>query len=186
MRRIVILGCSGGGKSTLARALGARLGLPVVHLDVLFWQPGWKESERAPFRARLADALAGDGWITDGNFANTFDLRLPRADTIIWIEQPRLLCVARALLRVARYYGRNRPDLAPGCPERLDLAFLRYIWRFRRDTEPKVWAGIAAHGGHARLVRLAGNRAIAAFLASVAPDTDGVAQTAASQRSAGP
>lgn len=145
-QRIVILGRSGSGKSTLATRLGAELDLPVVHLDRLYWQPGWVGLDRASFRARLAEALAGDRWITDGNFSSSLDLRLPRADLAVWFEVPRLVCIRRALGRVWRHYGRSRPDLAPGCPERIDWAFLRYIWNFDRDTRPGIMAGIAEHG----------------------------------------
>ena len=145
-RRIVILGRSGNGKSTLARRLGTEFDLPVVHLDALFWQPGWVGSDRESFRARLADALSGDRWITDGNFSNTFDLRLPRADLVIWMEVPRLVSIRRVLGRVWHHYGRSRPDLAPGCPERLDWDFLRYIWNFDRDIKPKIMSGLAEHG----------------------------------------
>lgn len=86
MRRVLIVGNSGGGKSTLARSLGAKLGLPVIHLDVLFWKPGWVESDRADFRVRVAEALQAPAWICDGNFTSSYDLRMPYADTIIWIE----------------------------------------------------------------------------------------------------
>ena len=150
-QRIVILGRSGSGKSTLARKLGRKYGLPIVHIDALFWQPGWVAPDNESFRARLADALAGDRWITDGNFSNTFDIRLPRADLILWVEVPRMVSIRRALLRVWKHYGRTRPDLAPGCPERLDWAFLRYIWNFDRDTRPRIMAAIEAHGAGVRV-----------------------------------
>ncbi|BBK30056.1 adenylate kinase family enzyme [Stella humosa] len=171
-QRIVILGRSGSGKSTLARMLGARLDLPVVHLDALFWQPGWVEPDRESFRQRLTAALAGDRWITDGNFSNTFDLRLPRADLIVWVEVPRLVSICRALRRVWKYYGRTRPDLAPGCPERLDLAFLRYIWNFDRDMKPKILAAVAQHGPGVPMVTLHDDAEAAAFLATM-PDRGG-------------
>src|SRR5579863_2517457 len=88
LRRVVILGGSGTGKSTLARELGQHIGLPVVHLDVLYWRPGWQEPDTAGFRARTAAAIAGDAWISEGNYRETFDLRLPRADTVIILEAP--------------------------------------------------------------------------------------------------
>ena len=139
MQRVVILGCSGAGKSTFARALGARLGLPVVHLDALFWQPGWKEPENEAFRAAVASAIAGDTWITDGNYVGrTFDLRLPRADTVIVIDQPRWLCVFRILWRWLTSFGRVRADLATGCPETLDRTLLLWAWNFRRQTQPRI------------------------------------------------
>jgi len=127
MRRIVILGNAGSGKSTLARRLGARLGFPVVHLDVLFWEPDWKEPDNEAFRARVGAAIAGDAWVSDGNYlSRTFDLRLPRADLVIWLDTPRLTCLWRVLVRSA--LARPRPDLPAGCEERLfDREFLDFL-----------------------------------------------------------
>tara|TARA_R110000868_G_scaffold58025_12_gene179020 strand:+ start:1297 stop:1800 length:504 start_codon:yes stop_codon:yes gene_type:complete len=164
MNRILIIGCSGGGKSTLTRALHAKLGLPVTHLDVLWWKPGWIESTYDEFRPKVIAACAGDRWIIDGNFSSTFDIRMPRADTIIWIDQPRWLCLWRAFWRVLTHFGRNRADLAPGCPEKFDLEFYRYIWNFRRNSNPSIEKGIVQYGAHAKLFRLRSDREIAAFL----------------------
>jgi adenylate kinase family enzyme len=168
MKRVAIVGCSGGGKSTLAVRLGERLGLPVIHLDTLFWRPGWVESEPLAFRERLREALAAPAWISDGNFMATADLRLPLADTIVWVDQPRLTCLWRALLRLVAWTGRSRPDLAPGCPERFDMEFLRYIWNWDRVTRPRVQQAIERFGGRARLVRLRSDREIAGFLGRAA------------------
>jgi hypothetical protein len=83
MRRIVVVGCAGSGKTSLALNLGRKLALPVVHLDVLYWLPGWKESDKASFRIRVADAIAGDDWVADGSFSElALDLTLSRADTV--------------------------------------------------------------------------------------------------------
>lgn len=90
MQRIVILGNAGSGKSTLARTLGQRLNLPVVHLDTLFWEPGWVEPDADQFRTRVHEAINADSWVCEGNYARrTFDLRLPRTDLIIWLDTPR-------------------------------------------------------------------------------------------------
>jgi adenylate kinase family enzyme len=164
MDRIAIIGCSGGGKSSLARALAARLGLPTAHLDVLFWRPGWKASDDADFRTRLAAALAGGRWITDGNFSRVADLHIAGAQLIVWVDQPRALCVRRALGRVITARGRVRADMAEGCPERIDLEFLRYIWRWNIDTRPKVEAAIARHAPTTPVVRLRSDREIADWL----------------------
>jgi adenylate kinase family enzyme len=123
MRRIVILGCSGTGKSTLARRLARQLALPVVHLDMLYWRPGWQHPDPEDFRARVAGAVAGEDWISDGNYSVTFDLRLPRADAVIIMTLPRW----RRLLRVFRrqiFQRHTRPDLPEGCPERVDWELL--------------------------------------------------------------
>jgi adenylate kinase family enzyme len=164
MQRVLIVGNSGGGKSTLARRLGAKLGLPVVHLDVLFWKPGWIESGRADFRARSAEALSGPQWVCDGNFTSSYDLRMPMADTIVWIDQPRWLCLFRVIWRAIIYRDGGRPDMAEGCRENLDLAFYRWVWTFDAQVKPQLEAALAEHGAHARLVRLASDRAIADFL----------------------
>ena len=168
MERVVILGCSGSGKSTLARRLGEMMGLPVVHLDALFWEAGWKESDPAVFRQRVVQALVGRSWITDGIYSSkTFDLRLPEADLILWIDQPRALRLWRVTWRALRQWGKTRPDLAPGCPERVDLELLKYIWNFDRKNRPRLEAAIAKLAPTTPLVRLRGDREIAQFLDGV-------------------
>lgn len=164
MQRIAIVGCSGGGKSTLARALGARLGLPVTHLDSLFWKPGWTESGLEEFRPKVEAVAARERWIIEGNFTTASALRFARADTIIWIELPIWLCLWRAFSRMLFGFGRVRSDLAPGCPERFDLAFYRYIWNWDRATRPKMARVLAETAPHARLVRLPSDRQLADFL----------------------
>jgi adenylate kinase family enzyme len=164
MRRVVILGSSGAGKSTFARALGARLGLPVVHLDALFWRPGWVEPENEAFRAAVAAALAGDAWISDGNYVSrTFDLRLPRADTVIFLSQPRWLCVFRILWRWLTAFGHTRPDMAPGCQENFTWDFFLWTWRFEAKHAPRILA--AAEAYPTPVTRLRGSAAMARFLA---------------------
>jgi adenylate kinase family enzyme len=117
MRRIIVVGCQGSGKTSLSRNLGQRLGLPVIHLDVLYWRPGWKPSDKASFRTRVTDAIAGDAWVVDGSFSGlAFDLTLARADTLVVIDRPRWLCQWRILLRSAFDRGTTRPEL----PERPD------------------------------------------------------------------
>lgn len=167
MKRVAIFGCSGGGKSTLARKLGAKLGVPVIHLDVLFWQPNWTESETEPFRQRVEQAVAAPAWVTDGNFISTTCAHLAGADTIIWVDQPRWLCVWRALWRAISKYDQTREDMAEGCRERIDFPFLLYIWNWNRLTKPRFEAKLAEHAASTPLIRLTSDRQIAAFLASV-------------------
>jgi adenylate kinase family enzyme len=168
MKRIAIVGCSGGGKSTLARALGAKLGVPVVHLDALFWKPGWVESERDAFRAAVTEALAPEAWISDGNFTSVADIRFALADTIVWLDQPTALCLWRAFWRAITQFGRARADLAPGCPEKIDPEFYRYILTWNRDARPRLQEAIDSFAPHAELVRLTSDRAAAAWLARAA------------------
>jgi adenylate kinase family enzyme len=166
MQRIVILGNAGSGKSTLARALGQRLGLPVIHLDKLFWEPGWTEPDPEQFRTRVGEAVAGDSWVCEGNYARrTFDLRLPRAQLVIWLDTPRLTCLKRVIARSV--LDKPRPDRAAGCNERLDkafLEFLKFVWQFDRGYRPGIEAMRLAVAPDVRTVHLRGERQIGDFL----------------------
>jgi adenylate kinase family enzyme len=164
MQRIAIVGCSGGGKSTLARELGAALNLPIIHLDTLFWKPGWVEGDPDEFREAVEAVVEADRWICEGNFINASTLRFQRADTIIWMELPRLVCLWRAFLRAATAFGRTRSDLAPDCPEKIDPEFYRYIWDWDRLTRPRMQRAIETLAPHARLIRLTNDRAKVKFL----------------------
>ena len=167
MRRIAVIGCSGGGKSTLVRALAARLGLPVIHLDVLYWEPGWVEGDYAAFRRRLAEAVSAEQWIADGNFPDSGDLHFARAETVVWVDQPRLLCLWRVIWRVVVTGGGRRPDLPEGCRETFDPWLWGYVWNWNRETRPKVEASLADHAPGTSLVRLRSDREIAAWLATI-------------------
>jgi len=162
MQRIVILGNGGSGKSTLARLLGERLNLPMVHLDRLFWEPGWAEPDAEQFRERVREAVAGDAWVCEGNYARrTFDLRLPRADLVIWLDTPRLTCFMRVLLRLLR--NQPRPDRAEGCDEKLDLEFLKFVWTFDRGYRQGIEAVRLKVGPQVPVLHLRGKREVRAF-----------------------
>jgi adenylate kinase family enzyme len=131
MKRILIIGSPGAGKSTLACALTERTGLPLHHLDWMSWLPGWIERDRDETRALLATVLEQDRWIIDGNYGSSLPLRLTRADTVIWLDYPTVLCLWRVVRRLVMYRGRSRPDMTEGCPERFDHEFLLYVLHFR-------------------------------------------------------
>lgn len=164
MRRVVILGCSGSGKSTLARRLGERLGLPVIHLDALFWQPGWVEGDKALFREKVAEAVQGDRWVCDGGYSSTYDLRFPLADAVIWLERPRWLCLWRVTTRWLSHIGRTRADMAPGCPEKVDLEFYRFIWNWETRTRAKIEAGLVQYAPETPRIVLRYDGEIESFL----------------------
>ena len=164
-RRIAVVGCSGGGKTTLSRALGDRLGLPVIPLDLYFWQPGWVEPEVEDWRRRLAVLAAQPAWVMDGTFMSTIDAKLAAADLVIDIDLPRPLCLYRVVLRWIRFWGRTRPDMAPGCPEKVDWDFVSYIWSFRKSQRPRLEQAEAAAGK--RVIRLRSTVEIDQFLAGL-------------------
>jgi adenylate kinase family enzyme len=136
MRRVLIIGSPGAGKSTFARQLGRRINAPVIHLDKLYWQPGWIEPDPQTWSDTLARAVQAESWIMDGHYGSTLDLRLQAADTVILLDFPRSLCLRRVFLRVLRTWGRNREDMGPGCREKVDFEFIRFIWNFNRENLP--------------------------------------------------
>jgi adenylate kinase family enzyme len=168
MRRVVILGCAGAGKTTLARTIGERLALPVVHLDTLFTLPGWERRDPESFRAELAAAIAGDAWVTEGHpdlgpvLAATLELSVPRADLVLFVHQPRWLSLWRVIRRWLTDRGQSRPDLAEGCPEQLDWPSLRWIWGFEQHIRPAAERALGAYA--TPVVHLNGDRDIAAFV----------------------
>ncbi len=126
----------------MARILAAQTGLPLIHLDQVFWQPGWRTTPEDQWKARHEELISGERWILDGTFTSTCRERARRADLIVFVDLPRWRCLWRVLWRVATTYGRVRPDLAPGCPERFDLEFLRYVWSFKAKNNPRIEAAI--------------------------------------------
>lgn len=167
LRRVLVIGISGAGKSTFSRRLAARTGLPVIHLDTEFWQPGWKITPRAQWRPKVAKLVQREAWIMDGSFGASLDLRLPRADTVVWFDYPRHVCLHRAIWRVVTSYGQVRADMAPGCPEQFDLEFLRFIWDFNAKSRPQIATMLAKHGGHLQPVVFRRDRDVAHFLDGV-------------------
>lgn len=146
--RILIVGPSGAGKSTLARELGARLELPVIHLDAHYWRPGWIEPAKDEWAAQVDALVARDAWIMDGNYSGTFERRIAAADVIVFLDFPRWRCVAGVYTRWWKTRGRVREDLGPGCPEKLPSpSFLKWItWDYPRRSRPRLVALLETSG----------------------------------------
>ena len=164
MNRVMIIGCGGSGKSTLAVRLGESLSLPVYHLDRLYWQPGWEKLPRDEWRALQEELCAQPVWILDGNYTSTMDVRFEPADAIIFLDLPTLSCLVGVIRRRFRFRGRPRPDMAEGCPEKLDWEFLKWILRYRRDRRPRVLARLRELGESKRVVILPSRYAIRRYL----------------------
>lgn len=145
MQRVLIIGPCGAGKSTLAAALGPKLGLPVFHMDQLNWQPGWVESSKDAIREKLATIIAADHWLIDGTYGGTLAPRLDRADSVLYLDYPIRLRVARLLKRIWTYRGRARPDMTEDCPERFDLGFLFYLLRWNSGPKLRLEAALKGH-----------------------------------------
>ncbi len=146
MKRVMIVGAPGSGKSTVAVRLGAMTGLPVFHMDRIHYLPGWVERGRAE-KIAMANAIeASDAWIFEGGLSSTYDNRAARSDLIVWLDLPLLLRLWRVTRRVITTYGQTRPDLTENCPERFDLDFYRYILMTRRRSRARI-ARLLAEAG---------------------------------------
>ena len=138
--RLLVIGCGGSGKSTLAVRLGETTGLPVVHLDRLYWTPGWVHRSSEEFDVLLTAELDKPQWIIDGNFKRTLSKRLEKCDAVVLLDYPRLVCAVGVLRRQIRYAGRTRESMGDGCIERIEPGFLRWVWNFRKNTLPYVYS----------------------------------------------
>ena len=167
MRRVLVIGCPGAGKTIFAHRLAERLGLPLVHLDVRYWLPGWQAPAESAWRATVGRLVADPDWVMDGHFPDTFDLRFARADCLIWLDYARATCLMRVLLRLWRTAGRDRADLPAGCPESFDAKLLAYVWRFPRQQRPRVVDAIERFGSALRVLRFRRDGEAEAFLASI-------------------
>ena len=165
MQRVLIIGPCGAGKSTLARRLGPILELPVIHLDALNWQPGWVTAPDDVFRAMLLEAAQAPRWIIDGNYGGTLTLRLPFADAVILLDFPRWRCVGRVVKRFITHVGKTRPDMGPGCPEKLDWEFMDFVWHWFETSRPRLLARLKSVRRDQRLIVLRTPREVEEFVA---------------------
>ena len=145
-RKILVIGCGGAGKSTLARRMEERFSLPVVHLDKLWWLPGWVHRTQEEFDALLAVELKKPCWIMDGNFVRTLPERLQACDCCIFLDLDTKTCLDSAYARAEEFRGRARPDMTEGCEEYVDPAFEEWILGFREKTRPEMLAHIEKSG----------------------------------------
>ncbi|MEM9419200.1 MAG: topology modulation protein [Planctomycetota bacterium] len=125
--------------------LAEQFKLPLYHMDRLHWKPGWVESTREELIEKLNEVTAQPRWLIEGNYSGTFDQRLPLADAIYFLDFPRRIYRWRVIKRVLTGYGRTPPDKTEGCPERFDIEFIRYVWRFHREAQPRILRYLEAH-----------------------------------------
>ena len=168
--RVVVIGMAGAGKSTFSRALSARTGLPVIHLDFHYWKPGWVKPTEGEWREKQRGLLAGRAWIADGNDPETLDLRLERAETVVLLDTPWWICASRAFLR-----GLRKPvgEMPEGCDDsatrrlRDEWRLIGTVCRHRRSETEQARATISRHGRHVELRVIASKRAAQEFLSTL-------------------
>ncbi|MFT4198416.1 MAG: hypothetical protein QM601_11005 [Pseudoxanthomonas sp.] len=141
--KLLVIGSSGAGKSTLARRIAELTGLPLIHLDALYWSPGWQVPERAQWRAQVAELVERPAWVMDGNYGDTLPMRLAACDAVVFLDLQRWRCLWRIVRRRVQFHGRGRPDMGPGCPERLSWALVRFVLGYRRTRRPGILRQLA-------------------------------------------
>lgn len=167
MKRVLVIGSGGSGKSTFARRLGERLKLEVIHLDQLYWHPGWVETPKDEWRRQVEELCGREAWVMDGNYSGTLDVRLAACDTVVFLDQPRAVCMWRVLKRALMYRNSPRPDMAAGCREKIDLKFLQWVWTYPSRRRPKILARLDEIAGDKRVIHLRSDAEVERFLAEV-------------------
>ena len=158
--KILVMGYSGAGKSTLAKELGKRYDCPVLHLDTVYFQENWVEREAAEAEDQVSRFLDEHAdWVIDGNYLGRFayERRCREADWIIQLLLPRRVCLYRAVKRYLQNRGRTRESMAPGCREKIDWEFVRWIlWDGRRRYRERFDRLAAAYPGKTAVYTAAG------------------------------
>lgn len=149
-RRILVVGPCGAGKSTFAKQLASLRGLPLWHMDRVHWRPGWVPIEEAAFAEEVQAIVEREAWVIDGTYASSLMQRLGHTQLVVHLDYPRSVYMLRLFKRLVQNAGRTRPDMAPGCPERLSFDFLRYAWLFRNTQRLQLVRAI----NHSRVLEL--------------------------------
>lgn len=152
-KRLIIIGSSGSGKTTLARRLEGVMGLPVHHLDKIYWGPDFKKIPRDIFDEKLLQLLESETWILDGNYNRTLSTRLSYCDTVLYLDYNRMTSILGVLKRVGRHYGKTRPDMGDQCSERLDIKLLHRVWNFNKTYRLKYYDLIDSHDVNVLVLR---------------------------------
>ena len=133
MKKIIVIGCPGSGKSTVSRALHNKTGIPLYHLDMMYWNADKTTVEKSVFLERLSDVLEKDEWIIDGNYGSTMELRMAACDTVIFLDYPLEIC----LDGIKERRGKPRSDM-PWIETEEDAEFIEFIKSYDEQQKPKV------------------------------------------------
>ncbi len=170
--KIMVIGYSGSGKSTLARFLGRNYHVPVLHLDHVFWLPGWKsrsQEEMGKIVSRFMDSHTS--WVIDGNYTKTvYSRRLEEADQIVFLDFNRFSCLFRVGKRYWTYRGRTRKDMGRGCREKLDWEFIRWVLWDGRTRERKEEYRTAQIKYRDKVTRISGQKQLDKYISGLKPD----------------
>lgn len=167
VKKIAIIGSGASGKSTLSKELSEIYKLPIYHLDIYFWKPDWIPIEKEKWIKLVEELVAKQEWIIDGNYQRTMDIRLKKADMVIFLDFTSYLCIFRALKRRIQNHGRTRIDMGEGCKEKVDYIFLKWIWNFRRDKRPGILIKLKNLSDHQKVHIYKSPKELRAFISQI-------------------
>ena len=133
MKKVIVIGCPGSGKSRLSKALSEKTGLPLYHLDMMYWKADKTQVEKSLFLERLSEAIENEEWLIDGNYSSTMEMRLEACDTVIFLDFPKELCIKGIMER----FGKPRSDM-PWIETEEDAEFMEYIKSFNEQSRPAI------------------------------------------------
>lgn len=166
-RRVIVIGSPGAEKGSLARAIAERLKLPCIELERLYWRPGWRKPTPEEWRAQVTELAAREDWVMEGTFPATLDIRVARADWLVYVDAPMPVCLIRKLKEMMRGRGDPKAEVAPGCPQRLNGRLLRFIWNFPTSIGLRINTIIARERRNRTIFILRTKREQEEFLAKV-------------------
>lgn len=166
MQKIIIIGCCGSGKTTLAKDLAKKLDLPLIHLDKINWHGNWQTISKEEFDSILQEEVQKDKWIIDGNYNRTIPLRLKNCDTVIYLDFPIVLSLCGVMQRVMCNYGKTRDDMGGNCPERFDWEFIKFVLSFNRKHRKKYYSLLEAETDK-NIIILRNRHQVKKFLAEI-------------------
>ena len=162
----MVIGSGGAGKTTVAHEIARRLGLPLIHLDARYWRPGWIETPKEEWRRVVEELIAQPRWVMDGNYGGTMDMRIAASDTVVFLDLPRIVCLWRVLKRTTRFWGKTRPEITAGNPERMTWEFVKWIWTYPKRRRPALLVKLSALEDK-RVIVLSSQRDVDQFLAEL-------------------
>lgn len=137
VKKITIVGGPGTGKTTLAQKLGEILNLPVIHIDAVNYKPNWEEVRKEKRDKLILEKIKNEKWISDGNYSSTLKERIEKSDLIIWLDYSSLDIIKGVFSRNIKNFNKEKQEI-PGCKERIDWKFFKYVVTYRRKARNKI------------------------------------------------
>jgi adenylate kinase family enzyme len=138
-------------------------------LDRYFWRSGWQETPTEEWNALVTQLAEQDRWIMDGNYGGSLPIRLKRCDAVVFFDFPRLQCLHGVIKRRLTTGNRTRPDMAAGCPERLNLEFIRWIWNYPNTSRPRITAALQTASENIEIITVSSRKDVGKILLACDP-----------------